>query len=121
MNRLYQKHVHISGKKYSKVVEMWWKICLDLVAKNSTNIIEEPPSLPDMTPADFSLFPKLKLLLRGTRFQPTEDIKENSQRELKLIPENAFEKYFDDWIIRWHKCVISGRAYFEVDKINLDE
>ena len=55
-----------------------------------------------MAPADFFLFPKLKLPLRGTRFQSIEDIKENSRRELKSIPENAFRKCFDVWIIRWH-------------------
>ena len=74
-----------------------------------------------MAPADFFLFPKLKLPLRGTRFQSIEDIKENSWQELRSIPENAFEKCFDDWIIRWHKCIISGGAYFEGHKRNLDE
>ena len=63
-----------------------------------------------MAPADFFLFPKLKLSLRGTRFQSKEDIKENLWQELKSIPENAFKKYCDDWIIRWHKCIISGGA-----------
>ena len=74
-----------------------------------------------MAPADIFLFPKLKLPLRGTRFQSIEHIKENSRRELESIPENAFKKCFHDWIIRWHKCIISGGAYFEIDKINLDE
>ena len=37
-------------------------------AKNSTNIFEQPPYLPDMAPADFFLFPKLKLPLRSIRF-----------------------------------------------------
>ena len=60
-------------------------------AKNSTNIIEQPPYSPVMAPADFILFPKLKLPLRGTRSQSIEDIKENSLRELKSIPENAFK------------------------------
>ncbi|KYN22659.1 hypothetical protein ALC57_04936 [Trachymyrmex cornetzi] len=40
----------------------------EFLAKNSTNIIEQPPYSPDMAPADFFLFPKLKLPLRGTRF-----------------------------------------------------
>ena len=40
---------------------------------------------------------------------------------LQMGIENAFEKCFDDWIIPWHKCIISGGAYFEGDKINLDE
>ena len=37
------------------------------------------------------------------------------------IPENAFNKCFDDWVIYWHKCIISGGACFEDDGINLDE
>ena len=73
-----------------------------------------------MAPADFFLVRKLKLPLRGTRFQSTEEIKENSWRELRSIPENTFKKFFD-WIIRWHKCIILGGASFEDDKINLDE
>ena len=88
--------------------------------KNSTNIIEQPSYSPDMALADFFLFLKLKLPLRGTRFQSIEGIKENWRREQKSIPENAFKKCFDDLIIRWHKCIISGGAYFKGDKINLD-
>ena len=47
-------------------------------ATKSTNIIEQPPYSPDMAPADFFLFPKLKLPLRAIRFQSIEHIKENS-------------------------------------------
>ena len=90
----------MSGTVHSKAVEMWWKICLALVGHHRL---------------------QLKLPLRGTRFQSIEDIQENSRRELKSIPENTFEKCFDDWIIRWHKCIISGGTYFEGDKINVDE
>ena len=85
-------------------------------SRKSTNIIEQSPYSPDMALAHFFLFPKLKLPLRGTHFQSIEDIKENSRRELKSIPENAFKKYFDDWIVRWHKCIISRGPYFEGDK-----
>ena len=70
------------------------------LAKNSTNIIQQPPYSPDMAPADLFLFPKLKLPLQSTRFQSIEDIKENSRRVLKSIPENAFKKCFDNWNIR---------------------
>ena len=93
----------------------------EFLAKNSTNLIEQPPYSPDLAPADFFLFPKLKLPLRGTRFQSIEDIKENSRRQLTSIPKSAYKKCFDDWIIRWHKCIISEGAYFEGDKIKLDE
>ena len=93
----------------------------EFLAKNSTNLIEQPPYSLGMAPADFFLFPKLKLPLRGTRFQSIDDIKENSRRVLKSIPKNAFKKCFDDWVLRWHKCIISKGAYFEGDTINLDE
>ena len=93
----------------------------EFLSKHSTNTIEQPPYSSDMAPADFFLFPTLKLPLRGTRFQSVEDIKENSRRELNSIPETAFKKCFDDWIIRWRKCIVSEGAYFEGDKINLDE
>ena len=93
----------------------------EFLAKNSTNILRQPPYSPDMVLDNFFLFPKLKLPLRGTRFRSIVDIKENSRWELESIPENAFKKCFYDWIIRWHKCIISEGAYFEDDKINLYE
>jgi hypothetical protein len=33
----------------------------------------------------------------------------------------VLKKRLDDWIIRWWKCIVSEEAYFEGDKINLDE
>ena len=86
-------------------------------SRKSTYITEQPPYSSDIAPAYFFLFPKLKLPLRDTRFQSIEDIKENSRRKLKLIPENAFKKCIDDWIIRCHEFIISGGAYFGGDKI----
>jgi len=84
-------------------------------------MIEQAPYSPDMAPCDFFLFPKLKLPLRGTRFESIQDIKENSLRELKAIPEYAYKKCMDDWIVRWKKCTASNGAYFEGDKINFDD
>jgi hypothetical protein len=72
----------------------------------------------------------MTLPLRGTPFQlkkkewnkeELEDIKENSWLELNSIPETTFKKCFDDWIIRWRKYIDSEAAYFENDKINLNE
>ena len=93
----------------------FFRILNRVKAKNSTNIIEQPQYLPDIALDDFSLFPKLKLPLRVTRFQSIEDIKEKLRWELKSISENTFNKCFDDWIICWHKCIVSGGAYFEDD------
>ncbi|XP_043260660.1 uncharacterized protein LOC122402146 [Colletes gigas] len=93
----------------------------EFLAKNSTNVIEQAPYSSDMALCDFFLFPKLKLPLRGRRFESMEAIKENSQKELKALPSPAFKKCFEDWEKRWRMCIASDGAYFEGDKINLDD
>jgi len=44
------------------------------LAKHQTSIVPHPPYSPDLAPADFFLFPKLKTTLKGRRFQTIEEI-----------------------------------------------
>jgi hypothetical protein len=44
--------------------------------------IPHPPHLPDLAPCDFFLFPKVKLRLKGPRFDTVEEIQDESQRVL---------------------------------------
>jgi len=96
-------------------------IVADYKAKNSVNSVNHPPYSPDLAPCDFFLFPKLKLPLRGTRFSSIDDIKRNSQRVLKAIPESAYQKCMEDWFRRFHMCIANDGDYFEGDKINFDK
>jgi hypothetical protein len=59
--------------------------------KTDTTVIPQPPHSPDLAPADFFLFPELKCTFKGRRFATTEEIKENSLRDLKAIPKQAFQ------------------------------
>ncbi|XP_037938203.1 protein GVQW3-like [Teleopsis dalmanni] len=88
----------------------------EFLAENSTNVIDQTPYSPDMAPCDFFLFPKLKLLLRGKRFETIAAIKENSLKELMEIPQSAYEKCMEDWVKRWHSCIVLDGAYYEGDK-----
>ena len=81
----------------------------------------QPPYSADMAPCDFFLFPKIKRTLKGRRFTAIDDIKSASLKELKAIPKIEFEKCFEDWKMRWHKCIISNGDCFEGDNINVDE
>jgi len=56
----------------------------EFLAKNETTVVPQPPYSPDLAPADFFLFPKLKSTLKGRRFESTE---ENSLTELRAIPK----------------------------------
>jgi hypothetical protein len=50
-----------------------------------------------MAPCDFRLLPKLKRPLKGSRFDSHEDIVQNATKELRSLPEEAFQKCFQQW------------------------
>jgi hypothetical protein len=62
--------------------------------KNETTIVPQALYLPDLAPAVFFLFPKLKSTLKG-RFDTFDEIQKHSTKELFAIPNEAFQ--------RWHK------------------
>ena len=51
------------------------------LAKHQTSVVPHPPYSPDLAPAEFFPFPKLKTNLKGRRFQTIEEIQENAIRE----------------------------------------
>ena len=93
----------------------------NFLAKNNTVIMPQPPYSPDLAPCDFFLFPRLKSPMKGRRFAKFEEIKTESRRELKDIPKSAYQKCFEDWKKRWHKCIISEGDYFEGDNTEIHE
>jgi transposase len=54
-------------------------------------VIPNPPYSPALAPCDF-IFPKMKLKLKGRRFDTTEDIQAESQRVLGTLTENGFQE-----------------------------
>ena len=71
-----------------------------LVSKEITTL-HHPPYLPDLAPCNFFLFPKLKGILKGTRFQGVEDIKTSMMRHLKTITKEEFSQCFKAWSKKW--------------------
>jgi len=67
------------------------------LAKNNMTVIPHPPYSPDLAPCEFFLFPKLKLRMKGRRFDTTEEIQEESQRVLHTIPKREFQGCFQAW------------------------
>jgi hypothetical protein len=57
------------------------------LAKHQTSVVLHPLYSPDLAPTGFFLFPKLKTILKGRRFQAKEEIKENAIRESRAIRE----------------------------------
>ena len=86
----------------------------EFLTKHETTVVPKPPYSPDLAPADFLLFPKLKSSLKGRRFQTVDEIEENSMRDRRAIPQNTFQ----NWEKRWERCIKSGGEYCEGDKFD---
>ena len=69
----------------------------EFLAENNIAVLEQPPYSPDLDPCDFFLFPQLKEVIKGTRFQGSEAIKTVVTRELRAIPEESFEECVKAW------------------------
>jgi transposase len=63
----------------------------DFLAKHETTVLPQPPYSPDLAPADFFLFQKLKSTLKGQRFHSVEEIKENSLTTLCTQPNKPLQ------------------------------
>ena len=81
---------------------------------NNMTVIPHPPYSPDLAPSDVFLFPKLKMKLKGRRFQ-TEEIQAESHAVLNTLWENDFQECFKNWQRRWDRCQASECNYFEGD------
>jgi hypothetical protein len=77
--------------------------------------IPHPPYSPNLAPCDFFLFPKMKLKLKGRRFDTTEEIQVESQRVLDTVAEKDFQEAFQKWRRRWNRCLHARGNYFEGD------
>lgn len=96
------------------------KLIRNFLIKNSTTVVPQAPYSPDQAPYDFLLFRKLKIPLRGRRFESIKAIKQNSLRELKVIPQIEFQRCFVNWKKRWHKCIVSNGDY-QGDQIDINK
>jgi transposase len=62
----------------------------DFLAKNNVTTLEDPPYYPDLAPADFYLFSRLKPALKRWCFCDTIDIIKNATEGLKRLSQNGF-------------------------------
>jgi len=64
------------------------------LTNNNMTVVPHPPYSPDLAPCDFFLFPKMKMKLKGRRFQTLEEIQAESQAVLNTLRKNDFQECF---------------------------
>ncbi len=83
-------------------------------------VMSHPPYSPDLSPADFFLFPYLKRRLRGNNFQTVDNLENAIQRELNLITAAQWDACFQNWLHRCLRCMEYDGGYFEGKKEHPD-
>ena len=71
-------------------------IARQLVVKK-TNRLLPTPCCSDIAPCDFWLFRRLKIVIEGSRFSSSEEIKASVTKEIKSLKEEEFAKCFRGW------------------------
>ncbi|KAG5310121.1 MOS1T transposase, partial [Acromyrmex insinuator] len=83
------------------------------LARNRVSVLNHPPYSPDLAPCDFSLFPKLKLKLKGRFFDDIPTIQSASTQALEAIPQTELEHAFESLLNSCNKCIEVRGQYFE--------
>ncbi|UYV75640.1 hypothetical protein LAZ67_13000817 [Cordylochernes scorpioides] len=83
-------------------------VVLQFLAKHSTIQIPHPPYSPDLAPNDFFLYPKLKMNLKGRKFDNVDMIQAESKATLRNLSKSDFISCFDNWKKRWNGTKLRG-------------
>jgi hypothetical protein len=70
------------------------------LVKEQCDDIGASPYSPELAPADFYLFPRMKSVLKGRRFRDATDIIENAAEKLKIISQNGSQECISHLLIR---------------------
>ncbi len=90
---------------------------IKFLEKSNIRSIVHPPYSPDLAPCDFFLFPYLKDRLRGKTHRNIPELQAAVEKVLHSIPKETLVHTFEDWAVRWRKCVLAGGNYFEGQRI----
>ncbi|UYV74804.1 hypothetical protein LAZ67_12001060 [Cordylochernes scorpioides] len=80
-------------------------VVLQFLAKHSTIQIPHPPYSPDLAPNDIFLYPKLKINLKGRKFDNVDMIQAESKVTLRNLSKSDFISCFDNWKKRWNGTI----------------
>ena len=111
----YQKHrprtgvcgiklLHDNAHKSAKLQEY--------LKESGLNVLNHPPYSPDLSPCDFWLFPRLKEMLAGYRFESRCGIGGAFYQYLQHIPKEDYQAAFRKWVDWCKMCVEADGAYF---------
>ena len=85
----------------------------EYLKESGLDVLDYPPYSPDLSPCDFWLFPRLKEMLAGHRFESRCGIGSAVYQCLQHIPKEDYRAAFRKRVDRCKMCVKADGAYFE--------
>ena len=82
------------------------------LARQPVTVLPHPPYSPDLAPCDFYLVPRMKTLIRGSRFHSAEEVMTATRQAVRDLPANMFQRCFQQLYQRWHMCIAASDDYF---------
>ena len=82
-----------------------YKEATSLIRAYDWEILRHPPYSPDLSPCDYDFFPKLKMLLRGQRFDYLDELKNAVAKELRLITTGCLATGISGLTTRWNVVI----------------
>jgi len=76
-------------------------------------VLDHPPYPPDLAPAEFFLFPRLKSIMKGASFADVAAIQESVTAVLRSIPKEALAASLQKLYELCQKCIVKDGDYFE--------
>jgi histone-lysine N-methyltransferase SETMAR len=71
------------------------------------------PYSPDLSPTDYFLFPKLKMMLKGLHFADVAEFRKSVTDELKKAQKEEYSAAFHKLYHHAKACIYANGAYFE--------
>jgi len=88
-------------------------IIKQFLAQKKVTVLDHPPYSPDLAPADYFLFQKVKSHLKGQLFDSISDIQTTVTSTLNTIAKDNFYKGIQKLYDRANPCVQSQGIYVE--------
>lgn len=126
LRQLIRKHMSTKRPQYKGGN---WKLHLDnapchtansvrqFLASKGIKIVPHPPYSPDLAPSDFFLYPQMKKVTRGVKYESREEVLLAVQGSLQQLLANGFQHVFDMWQHRWNKCIRLQGEYIERTRV----
>lgn len=100
-NRIYGKKILSHHNNTTSHILLLVCNCL---TKNNTVILPQSQYSVNFSSCNFVIFSKFKISMKKWIFDSIDEIKTSSLEELKILPNCAYNKYFEDWKRHRYKC-----------------